>query len=64
VNVIPAPTGAGVYELRDAVGDGVGVVGSGVAPLAVGIVVSFAVAHASIAWVLRFVVQHNFVACE
>ena len=52
---IPALTGAGLYELKDAVGGGVGV-----APLVVGTVVSFAVAYASIAWLLRFVVRHNF----
>lgn len=52
---IPALTGAGVYELKDATGGGVGVV-----PLAIGTVVSFVVAYASIAWLLRFVAKHSF----
>jgi undecaprenyl-diphosphatase len=52
---IPALTGAGLYELKDAVGAGVGVV-----PLAVGTAVSFAVAYASIAWLLKFVAKHSF----
>lgn len=52
---IPALTGAGVYELKDATGGGVGVT-----PLAVGTVVSFAVAYASIAWLLRYVAHHSF----
>lgn len=52
---IPALTGAGVYELKDAVG-----AGAAVAPLAVGTVVSFVVAYASIAWLLKFVAKHNF----
>ncbi|GGZ43200.1 undecaprenyl-diphosphate phosphatase [Streptomyces bluensis] len=52
---IPALTGAGLYELKDALGTGVGA-----APLAVGTVVSFAVAYASIAWLLRFVARHSF----
>ncbi|MFD8259467.1 undecaprenyl-diphosphate phosphatase [Streptomyces griseoluteus] len=52
---IPALTGAGVYELKDALGAGVGA-----APLAVGTVVSFVVAYASIAWLLKFVAKHSF----
>ncbi|MGW0206312.1 undecaprenyl-diphosphate phosphatase [Streptomyces sp. NPDC003233] len=52
---IPALTGAGLYELKDAVGAGVGVV-----PLAVGTAVSFVVAYASIAWLLKFVAKHSF----
>jgi len=52
---IPALTGAGIYELKDALGTG-----TSVAPLAVGTVVSFIVAYASIAWLLRFVAKHNF----
>ncbi|QNP68785.1 undecaprenyl-diphosphate phosphatase [Streptomyces roseirectus] len=52
---IPALTGAGLYELKDALGAGVGAV-----PLAVGTVVSFAVAYASIAWLLKFVAKHSF----
>ncbi|GHH83698.1 undecaprenyl-diphosphatase 1 [Streptomyces sulfonofaciens] len=52
---IPALTGAGLYELKDALGTGVGA-----APLAAGTVVSFVVAYASIAWLLRFVAKHSF----
>lgn len=52
---IPALTGAGIYELKDAIGTG-----AGVAPLAIGTVVSFGVAYASIAWLLKFVAKHSF----
>ncbi|MCX5316774.1 undecaprenyl-diphosphate phosphatase [Streptomyces sp. NBC_00154] len=52
---IPALTGAGLYELKDAVGAGVGA-----APLVVGTAVSFAVAYASISWLLKFVARHSF----
>ncbi|MDX3384175.1 undecaprenyl-diphosphate phosphatase [Streptomyces niveiscabiei] len=52
---IPALTGAGLYELKDALGAGVGAV-----PLAVGTGVSFAVAYVSIAWLLKFVAKHSF----
>ncbi|AQW55560.1 MULTISPECIES: undecaprenyl-diphosphate phosphatase [Streptomyces] len=52
---IPALTGAGLYELKDAVGAGVGT-----APLVVGTAVSFVVAYASIAWLLKFVARHSF----
>jgi undecaprenyl-diphosphatase len=52
---IPALTGAGLYELKDALGAGVGA-----APLAVGTIVSFVVAYGSIAWLLRFVAKHSF----
>jgi len=52
---IPALTGAGLYELKDALGTGVGV-----APLAVGTIVSFVVAYGSIAWLLKFVAKHSF----
>ncbi|MEU6375703.1 undecaprenyl-diphosphate phosphatase [Streptomyces sp. NPDC046909] len=52
---IPALTGAGIYELKDALGSG-----AGVAPLAVGTAVSFVVAYASIAWLLKFVAKHSF----
>jgi undecaprenyl-diphosphatase len=51
---IPALTGAGIYELKDALGTGVGA-----APLVVGTVVSFVVAYASVAWLLRFVARHS-----
>ncbi|MEU9161464.1 undecaprenyl-diphosphate phosphatase [Streptomyces sp. NPDC048424] len=52
---IPALTGAGLYELKDAVGAGVDIL-----PLVVGTAVSFAVAYASIAWLLKYVAQHSF----
>ncbi|QUW84728.1 undecaprenyl-diphosphate phosphatase [Streptomyces mirabilis] len=52
---IPALTGAGLYELKDAVGAGAGAV-----PLAVGTAESFVVAYASIAWLLKFVAKHSF----
>jgi len=51
---IPALTGAGLYELKDALGTGVGAV-----PLAVGTLVSFVVAYASIAWLMKFVASHS-----
>lgn len=52
---IPALTGAGLYELKDALGTGVGA-----APLAAGTLVSFVVAYGSIAWLLSFVAKHSF----
>ncbi|MFJ4848585.1 MULTISPECIES: undecaprenyl-diphosphate phosphatase [unclassified Streptomyces] len=52
---IPALTGAGLYELKDAAG-----AGTGLAPLVVGTAVSFVVAYASIAWLLKFVAKHSF----
>ncbi|MFE0629054.1 undecaprenyl-diphosphate phosphatase [Streptomyces sp. NPDC058864] len=52
---IPALTGAGLYELKEALGAGVDT-----APLVVGTVVSFVVAYASIAWLLKFVAKHSF----
>jgi len=52
---IPALTGAGLYELKDALGTGVGA-----APLVVGTGVSFVVAYASIAWLLKYVAKHSF----
>jgi undecaprenyl-diphosphatase len=55
---VPALTAAGVYELPDALESGdVG----GVA-LVVGTVVSFLVAYASIAWLLRFVAHHTMMS--
>ncbi|MGE5762640.1 MAG: undecaprenyl-diphosphate phosphatase, partial [Mycobacterium leprae] len=51
---IPALTAAGVFQLPSALGGGVGL-----APTLVGTVVSFVVAYASIAWLLRFVVAHS-----
>jgi undecaprenyl-diphosphatase len=53
---IPALVAAGLYELKDAFGQGVGA-----GPTIVGTVVSFVVAYASIAWLLRFV-AHNSIA--
>ncbi|MFF2520711.1 undecaprenyl-diphosphate phosphatase [Streptomyces liangshanensis] len=52
---IPALTGAGIYELKDALGAGVGA-----APLIAGTLVSFVVAYASISWLLKFVAKHSF----
>lgn len=55
---VPALTAAGIYELPEALeGDKVGV-----AALIVGTVVSFAVAYASIAWLLKFVAHHTMMA--
>lgn len=51
---IPALVGAGVYELKDALNGGVGL-----APTLVGTVVSFVVAYASVAWLMRFVAKHT-----
>jgi undecaprenyl-diphosphatase len=50
---IPALLAAGLFELKDAFG---GDVGGG--QIVVGTVVSFVVAYASIAWLLRFVAHH------
>jgi len=50
---VPALTAAGLLELKDALG-----VGVGAGPVAVGTVVSFVVALASIAFLLRFVAHH------
>ncbi|MFG2819124.1 undecaprenyl-diphosphate phosphatase [Kitasatospora sp. NPDC048365] len=52
---IPALTGAGLYELKDALGSGVDPL-----PVAVGTAVSFGVAYASIAWLLKYVAKHSF----
>jgi undecaprenyl-diphosphatase len=51
---IPALTAAGLYELKDVHGIGVG-------QTVVGTLVSFVVAYASIAWLLRFVAGHSIV---
>ena len=53
---IPALVGAGVLELSEATGDTETV---STAALAVGTVVSFAVAYAAIVWLLRFVARHT-----
>jgi undecaprenyl-diphosphatase len=50
---IPALLAAGLYELKDAIGSDIGV-----GPTVVGTLVSFVVAYASIAWLLRFVAHH------
>lgn len=51
---IPALTAAGLFELKDVGGNSVGI-----GPTAVGTLVSFVVAYASIAWLLRFVAHHS-----
>jgi len=55
---IPALTAAGVYQLPEAL-SGTSV---GVGALIVGTVVSFVVAYASIAWLLRFVAHHTLIS--
>jgi undecaprenyl-diphosphatase len=54
---IPALVAAGLYELPKALGEGVGA-----GPTIVGTIVSFFVAYASIAWLLRFVAHHSIAA--
>jgi undecaprenyl-diphosphatase len=54
---IPALVAAGLFELKDAVGADVSV-----ASLVVGTVVSFVVAYATVAWLLRFVAHHSIAA--
>ncbi|MEP6562082.1 MAG: undecaprenyl-diphosphate phosphatase [Nakamurella sp.] len=51
---IPALLGAGVYELPSALDGGVGWL-----PTLVGTVVSFVVAYASVAWLLKYVAHHT-----
>ncbi|MEZ5092665.1 undecaprenyl-diphosphate phosphatase [Nocardioides sp.] len=51
---IPALTAAGLYELKDVVGSGIGI-----GPTVVGTLVSFVVAYISVAWLLRFVAHHS-----
>jgi undecaprenyl-diphosphatase len=51
---IPALLAAGLYELKDAIGSDIGV-----GPTVVGTFVSFVVAYASVAWLLRFVAHHS-----
>jgi undecaprenyl-diphosphatase len=55
---IPALVGAGVLEMGD-LGDSTTI---STGALAVGVVVSFVVAYASIAWLLRFVARHSLLA--
>jgi undecaprenyl-diphosphatase len=50
---IPALVAAGLFELKDSLGQGVGA-----GPTIVGTVVSFIVAYGAIAWLLRFVAHH------
>ncbi|HEY2204654.1 MAG TPA: undecaprenyl-diphosphate phosphatase [Pseudonocardia sp.] len=54
---IPALLGAGVLETPKALGQGVGAL-----PTAVGTVVSFVVAYASVAWLLKFVSTNRITA--
>jgi undecaprenyl-diphosphatase len=54
---IPALTAAGLYELKDIPGSGIGL-----GPTVVGTLVSFVVAYAAVAWLLRFVAHHSIVA--
>ena len=49
---IPSLTAAGLYELKDVHDIGVG-------PTVVGTLVSFVVAYASVAWLLKFVAHHS-----
>jgi undecaprenyl-diphosphatase len=51
---IPALVAAGLYELKDAVSGDIGI-----GPTLVGSVVSFVVAYASIAWLLKFVAGNS-----
>jgi undecaprenyl-diphosphatase len=54
---VPAVVLSGLFELKD-VGNGKGVPGVGVTALAA--VVAFVVGYASIAWLLRYLVNHSF----
>lgn len=54
---IPALTAAGLYELKDVVGSSIGLL-----PTLVGTGVSFVVAFAAVAWLLKFVAHHSIVA--
>ena len=51
---IPALTAAGLYELKDAVNSDIGV-----GPTVVGTLVSFVVAYAAVAWLLKFVASNS-----
>ena len=53
---IPALTAAGIFETYDGWHD---LVGLGFGPMLVGVVVAFATAYASIAWLLRFVASNS-----
>lgn len=50
---IPALTAAGLFELKDVVGSQIGI-----GETVVGTVVSFVVAYAAVAWLLKFVAHH------
>jgi undecaprenyl-diphosphatase len=54
---IPALLAAGLYELKDVVGSDIGV-----GETAVGTLVSFVVAYAAVAWLLKFVAGHSIVS--
>ena len=54
---IPALTAAGLFEAAT-----VDLGGLGVGQMALGVVVAFAVAYASIAWLLKFVAGHKLTA--
>ncbi len=56
---IPALLGAGVYELPTALKTGGGTGGVGWLPTLIGTIVSFVVAYASVAWLLRYVAGHT-----
>jgi undecaprenyl-diphosphatase len=51
---IPALTAAGLYELKDVIDSDIGV-----GPTVVGTLVSFVVAYAAVAWLLKFVAGHS-----
>ncbi len=51
---IPALTAAGLYELKEVVNSTIGI-----GPTVVGTLVSFVVAYAAIAWLLKFVAGHS-----
>ena len=53
---IPALVAAGLFELKDALGGDIGV-----GQTVVGTLVSFVVAYAAVAWLLRFVAHHSIV---
>jgi undecaprenyl-diphosphatase len=50
---IPALVAAGLYELKDVSGAGLGI-----APMLVGIAIAFVVGFASVVWLLRFLAHH------
>ncbi|CAN5598270.1 undecaprenyl-diphosphate phosphatase [soil metagenome] len=56
---IPAVTLAGLLELYHMVKDGLGADSSGLTSLAVGLVSSTVVSYLSIAWLIRYLQQHN-----